>query len=117
LPLSFLQGKRIFAFAGIAQPDSFRQTIESLGGIIAGFRAFPDHHGYSSQDLGRIENEAGLARADILLATEKDLVKLSGTPKLPPRTHGLAIETEILDGRDRLEATLREVLPTGRREQ
>jgi tetraacyldisaccharide 4'-kinase len=117
LPLSFLQGKRIFAFAGIAQPDSFRQTIESLGGIIAGFRAFPDHHGYSSQDLGRIENEAGLVRSDILLATEKDLVKLSGTPTLPPRTHGLAIETEILDGRDRLEATLREVLPTGRREQ
>jgi tetraacyldisaccharide 4'-kinase len=112
-----LQGKRVFAFAGIARPDSFRQTIESLGGAIAGFRAFPDHHRYRAEDLGRIESEAGLARADILLATEKDLVKLSGTPKLPPRTHGLAIETEILDGRDRLEATLREVLPTGRREQ
>jgi tetraacyldisaccharide 4'-kinase len=111
-----LKGKRVFAFAGIARPDSFRQTIESLGGIIAGFRAFPDHHGYSSQDLGRIENAAGLARADILLATEKDLVKLSEAPKLPPRIHGLAIETEILDGRERLEEALHEVLKAGRRE-
>jgi tetraacyldisaccharide 4'-kinase len=116
-PLSFLQGKRVFAFAGIAQPDSFRQTIESLGGIIAGFRAFPDHHAYSSQDLGRIENEAGLARADILLATEKDLVKLSEAPTLPPRTYGLSIETEILDGRERLDETLREVLRAVRRDQ
>jgi tetraacyldisaccharide 4'-kinase len=112
-----LQGKRVFAFAGIAQPDSFRQTIESLGGIIAGFRAFPDHHGYNSQDLGRIENEAGLARADILLTTEKDLVKLSEAPKLPPRTHGLSIETEILDGRERLDETLREVLRAVRRDR
>jgi tetraacyldisaccharide 4'-kinase len=111
-PLSILQGKRVFAFAGIARPDSFRQTIESLGGIIAGFRAFPDHHRYRAEDLGRMESEAGLAKADILLATEKDLVKLSLTRQLSSRVHGLAIETEVLEGRDRLEAALRACLNT-----
>ncbi|HET6488139.1 MAG TPA: tetraacyldisaccharide 4'-kinase [Syntrophales bacterium] len=108
-PLSILQGKRVFAFAGIARPDSFRRTIESLGGVIAGFRAFPDHHRYRAEDLGRIESESGLAKADILLATEKDLVKLPLTPQLSSRIHGLAIETEILEGRDRLEAALQEI--------
>jgi tetraacyldisaccharide 4'-kinase len=114
LPLSSLQGKRVFAFAGIARPDSFRQTIESLGGAIAGFRAFPDHHRYRAEDLDRIENEAGLARADILLATEKDVVKISESPQLSSRVHGLLIETEILEGRERLEAALKELIPARR---
>ncbi len=115
-PLSMLQGKRIFAFAGIARPDSFRQTIESLGGVLAGFRAFPDHHPYRPEDLGRIEDEAERLRADIVLTTEKDLVKLSGFLQLPSRLCSLVIETEILDGRERLEEALRAVLPPGRRE-
>jgi tetraacyldisaccharide 4'-kinase len=115
LPLSFLAGKRVFAFAGIAQPESFRQTVEVLGGIINGFRAFPDHHRYTAEDWGRIEHDAGLARADIVLATEKDLVKLQGIPQALTRIHGLAIETEILEGADRLEEALRIVVPALRR--
>ena len=111
LPLSFLAGKKVFAFAGIAQPDSFRQTLEGLGGVIAGFRAFPDHHRYTAEDWGRIEHDAGLARADLVLATEKDLVKLQGIAQALSRLHGLAIETEILEGRDRLEEALRKVAP------
>jgi tetraacyldisaccharide 4'-kinase len=115
IPLSFLAGKKVFAFAGIAQPESFRQTVEVLGGIINGFRAFPDHHRYTAEDWGRIEHDAGLARADIVLATEKDLVKLQGIPQALTRIHGLAIETEILEGADRLEEALRIVVPALRR--
>jgi len=111
LPLSFLARKKVFAFAGIAQPDSFRQTLEGLGGVIAGFRAFPDHHRYTAEDWGRIEHDAGLVRADLVLATEKDLVKLQGIGQALSRIHGLSIETEILEGRDRLEEALRQVAP------
>jgi tetraacyldisaccharide 4'-kinase len=115
IPLSFLAGKKVFAFAGIAQPESFRQTVEVLGGIINGFRAFPDHHRYTAEDWGRIEHDAGLARADIVLATEKDLVKLQAISQALTRIHGLAIETEILEGADRLEEALRIVVPALRR--
>lgn len=114
LPLSFLQGKRVFAFAGIARPDSFRQTIESLGVAIAGFRAFPDHHRYRAEDLSRIEDKAALARADILLATEKDIVKISGIPQFSSRVHGLLIETEFLEGREHFETALKELVSTRR---
>jgi tetraacyldisaccharide 4'-kinase len=110
LPLSLLAGKRVFAFAGIAQPDSFRQTLEGLGGVIAGFRAFPDHHRYTPGDWGRIEHDAGHARADIVLATEKDLVKLQAIAPSLPRAFALAIETEILEGADELEAELQEFI-------
>ena len=68
-----------------------------------------------AEDWGRIEHDAGLARADLVLATEKDLVKLQGLPQALSRIHGLAIETEILEGRDRLEEALRKVAPALRR--
>ena len=110
LPLSDLARKRVFAFAGIAQPESFRQTLEALGATITGFRAFPDHHRYTAEDLGRIEHDAGLSRADIVLATEKDLVKLQGIPQALSRLCALAVETEILEGANRLEAALRACL-------
>jgi len=114
-PLPFLQGKRVFAFTGIAQPESFRQTIESQGGVIAGFRAFPDHYRYRAEDLSRMEKEARLARADIVLVTEKDLVKLSGLPQRPPQLFGLVIETEILEGREQLDGLLQGIAQTKRR--
>ncbi len=115
-PLTLLQGKRVFAFAGIAQPDSFRQTIESLGGIIAGFRSFPDHHRYRAEDLIRMEEEAGLARADIVLTTEKDLIKLSALPQRLPNLYSLVIETEILEGKEHLDSLLQQAVRTKRRE-
>jgi tetraacyldisaccharide 4'-kinase len=113
-PLSFLQGKRIFAFAGIAHPDSFRQTIESQGGVIAGFRTFEDHHRYRAEDLSGIEKEAQQSGADLVLATEKDLVKLSGLPPLPSRLCALVIETEILEGRERLDGLLQGIMEAKR---
>ena len=105
-PLASLAGNRVFAFAGIAQPGSFRLSIESLGGRIAGFRAFPDHHRYTAEDVRQIEQGLGETGADILLTTEKDGVKLSGVENLRRRLSLLAIETEILDGTDGLEAAL-----------
>ena len=77
--------------------------------------AFPDHHRYTAEDLGRIEQDAGLARADVVLATEKDLVKLQGIPPALSRICALAVETEILEGADGLETALRKVVPARRR--
>ena len=106
MPLSRLAGKRVFAFAGIARPDSFRQTLEGLGADIAGFRALPDHHRYGAEDVRRIERAFGETGAEILVTTEKDGVKLSGLAAAPQRVFCLAIETEILEGAEALETAL-----------
>jgi tetraacyldisaccharide 4'-kinase len=106
-PLSFLQGKRVFALAGIAQPDSFRQTIESLGGIIAGFRIFPDHHRYGTGDISRVEEEARSASADVIVTTEKDAVKLDAFPLFAGGVYRLGVTMELLEGETDLEELLR----------
>jgi tetraacyldisaccharide 4'-kinase len=108
---SFLAGKRVFAFAGIAQPESFRQTLEDLGAVVVGFQALPDHHRFRAEDLRQIERECSKTGAEILLTTEKDGVKLSGLATFSRRLLCLAIETEILEGADGLETALRVVIP------
>jgi len=107
MPLSHLAGRKAFAFAGIARPESFRQTLEGLGACLAGFRALPDHHRYGAENVRQIERALDESGADILVTTEKDGVKLSGLAAFSRRLFCLAIETEILEGADALETALR----------
>ena len=75
LPLSFLQGRRVFAFCGIARPENFFQSLEALGVSLSGRMAFRDHHRYSFKDLKEIGRRG--EGADLFVTTEKDFVKLS----------------------------------------
>ena len=69
-------GKRYFAFCGIGSPASLFWRLGTLGGTCAGVRAFDDHHDYTEADLVQINDAAGSARAEILITTVKDWVKL-----------------------------------------
>jgi tetraacyldisaccharide 4'-kinase len=66
----------VFAFAGIANPDSFRQTLRQEGFSLAGFKEFKDHHGYTAQDVAALVAAALAHGAQALVTTEKDFVKL-----------------------------------------
>ena len=66
----------VFAFAGIANPDSFRQTLRQEGFFLAGFKEFKDHYGYTAQDVAALVAAALAQGAKALLTTEKDFVKL-----------------------------------------
>ena len=66
----------VFAFAGIANPDSFRQTLRQEGFSLAGFKEFKDHHGYTAQDVAALVTSALAHGAQALVTTEKDFVKL-----------------------------------------
>jgi tetraacyldisaccharide 4'-kinase len=109
-PLSDLTGRKIYAFAGVARPDSFRESIESLQGVIVGFRAFPDHHLYTAEDIAEIEKEAGSLAADLILTTEKDGVKLAPCGKFANRIWILGIELDIIEEKERFVTLIRKKL-------
>ena len=77
-----LKDKRVYAFCGLANPESFRQTVQSLGCDIGGFKAYRDHHKYSKDDMSYLEAQAKTLKCDFLITTEKDMVKL-GEMKVP----------------------------------
>lgn len=73
-----LADRRCFAFCGIARPERFHQTLERQGLQLAGFHPLADHQRYSSATLEALLSKARRAKADALITTEKDLVKLTG---------------------------------------
>ena len=74
-----LQGQPLLAFAGLARPQVFRQTLEGLGVRLTGFRTFPDHHPFSPAELPALVREARAAGAAALVTTAKDWVRLGET--------------------------------------
>jgi tetraacyldisaccharide 4'-kinase len=89
--LAALNGRKVLAFAGIADPEKFFDTLTAAGIVIAERRSFADHHAYSGTDARIL-----LAHADdqnlVLITTEKDQARLSGNPKLA----ALAARTLVL---------------------
>lgn len=66
----------LVAFAGLARPEKFFDTLEAAGGTLVEAVPFPDHHPYGEDDtalLTRLAEE----RAATLITTEKDFVRLS----------------------------------------
>ncbi len=96
LPPDFIRGKRVFAFAGIAHPESFRKTVESLGAEVAAFKTYPDHHHYTPANMEDILKASREHRAETILTTEKDGVKIAGLNDAAPDICMLRIEMEIL---------------------
>ncbi len=76
IPLTKVKNKKVFAFCGIAQPESFRGIITSLDMELSGWKEFPDHYRYQEQDLVNIKKQQDKLKCDFLITTEKDIVKI-----------------------------------------
>jgi tetraacyldisaccharide 4'-kinase len=63
--------------------------LDEIGADVAGFRWFPDHHGYSPRELAELAREAKRLRA-ALVTTEKDAARIGSN------LDGLAVDLEIL---------------------
>jgi tetraacyldisaccharide 4'-kinase len=66
----------VVAVAGIARPGRFFSDLRAAGWPIARELAFRDHHRYSASDVARIFRTAREQGADLVVTTEKDLVRL-----------------------------------------
>ncbi len=89
------------AFCGLANPNSFRQTLRALGIQTRAFWPFHDHHVFAPAELRRLEAFARSVGARTLLTTEKDSCNLEPDWYLSIRQtplYWLKIGTEIEDG-------------------
>ena len=75
-----------FAVAGIARPERFFSDLERAGWHLTGTLRFRDHHPYSARDVAAIARAARESGADVILTTEKDMVRLQ-----PHRLEGLPL--------------------------
>ena len=94
-PLTAIRGQKVFAFAGIGSPDSFRRGLTALGADVVCFRAFPDHHPYGRSDIECLRLLAKDSGGDRIVTTEKDAVRLADFPDFLAEISLLRIEMEI----------------------
>ncbi len=69
-------GARVVAAAAIARPDRFFDDVEGAGYVIARSVRFPDHHQFSLRDLREWSDTLRDSQADMVMTTEKDMVRL-----------------------------------------
>jgi len=76
LPLEWLADRPVAAFAGIGNPPAFWRTLEQMGCRAVATREFADHHAYGPEDMTSLADWARHEGAEILVTTQKDLVKI-----------------------------------------
>jgi heptosyltransferase-2 len=75
-PPEALRHLPVLAFAGLARPQVFQNTLKTLGANLLGFRAFPDHYPFTPDDLADLVRAARQQDAAALITTSKDWARL-----------------------------------------
>jgi tetraacyldisaccharide 4'-kinase len=108
-PLDLLKGRKVASLSGIAQPESFEQSLVKLGGELVYTKRFADHHRFSQQEVLNAINRSKKRQAEMLLTTQKDAVRF---PKLDRRdlaVYFMRVEIKIVSGADDFRDCVRRI--------
>ncbi len=109
--LARIAGQRVAAFCGLGNPYGFLHTLRACGCEVAGFRAFPDHHAYSDQDLDSLAQwTEAMGDVAAVVCTHKDLVKIPRTRLGALSLWAVTIDWEFVVGQGQFEALLNSIL-------
>jgi tetraacyldisaccharide 4'-kinase len=109
-PLDSLSKHRVAAFCGIGNPAGFRHTLAAAGCEPVEWREFADHHAFTTADQSELIALAQHSKADTLVCTQKDLVKLPQHELGGVPLWAVSIEIKFLAGKELLEQQLDQVL-------
>jgi tetraacyldisaccharide 4'-kinase len=90
-----LANRRVLAVSGLATPAGFYAMLHELEADLIGVLEYPDHHDYSAADWQAIV--AAARNADLVVTTEKDLVKLERFPFARDSLCALRLEVKMSD--------------------
>jgi len=102
---NFLKNKRVLAFSGLGDNQSFFQLLKQIGSDVIHETSYPDHHRYTRKDLHRMASVTGI---ECIVTTEKDAVKLLGL-EIPDNLFYLSIEARIEDEDTLMELLLKKI--------
>jgi tetraacyldisaccharide 4'-kinase len=107
--LDFLTDKRVASLSGIAQPESFEQSLVKLCRELVYAKRFADHHRFTQQEMLNAINRSKKRQAEIIITTQKDAVRF---PKLDRRDlpiYFMRVEIKILSGAEDFDDCVRRI--------
>lgn len=97
-PLSYLKGRKVLSFCGIATPESFEKFLRDLGAQLMARERYLDHYRYTEEDFEELTEMARKEGAECLVTTEKDAVRIPSDRVWPLPLYYLRLEIDILQG-------------------
>ncbi len=112
VPVELPAGAAVYAFSGIANPGSFRRTLELLGMRIKGEEVFRDHHVYAAGEIARLQRAAAASGAVAAVTTAKDAVRVAGWSGGVP-LYRAEVKLAMISGHETLWETLNSLVARG----
>lgn len=107
--MEYIKGKRVASLSGIAQPESFEQSLVKGGAELVYSKRFADHHRFSQQEILNVINRSKKRSAEAILTTQKDAVRF---PKIDRRDIPILfmrVEIKILNGAEDFQDCVRKI--------
>ncbi len=105
--ISDLKRQTVVAFCGLGHPESFFSTLQTLDVNLLDKKVFKDHYRYNKDDIAGLEKWRQEKRAEWIITTQKDWVKLP-TTMLSEKWTYLAISVQPVD-KKKAEMMLKQV--------
>ncbi len=111
-PVELPAGAVVYAFSGIANPGSFRRTLETRGVSVRGGEVFRDHHAYGAGEIARLQRAAAASGAVAAVTTAKDAVRIPGWGGAVP-LYRAEVKLAMISGHETLWETLTSIVARG----
>ena len=107
--IGWLKGKKVATLSGIAQPESFEQSLSQQGAELVYAKRFADHHRFNQQEILNTINRAKKRRADVILTTQKDAVRFPKIDRRDLPIFYMRVEIKILSGAKDFDDCVRKI--------
>ena len=107
--LDGIKGHKVASLSGIAQPESFEQSLVQLKAELVYSKRFADHHRFTQQEILNVINRSKKRQAEAIITTQKDAVRF---PKLDRRDlpiYFMRVEIKILSGANDFQDCVRKI--------
>jgi tetraacyldisaccharide 4'-kinase len=107
--LEFVRGMKAASLSGIAQPESFEQSLVSLGVELVYSKRFADHHRFTQQEVLNAINRGKKRQAGIIITTQKDAVRFPKIDRRDLLIYFMRVEIRIVSGANDFQDCVRKI--------
>jgi len=107
--LELLKNRRVASFSGIAQPESFEQSLVQQGAELVYSKRFADHHRFTQQEVINAINRSKKRQAQLIITTQKDAVRFPKIDRRDLPIYFMRVEIKILSGANDFQDCVRKI--------
>jgi len=107
--LDFLKNRKVASLSGIAQPDSFEQSLVQLHAELVYAKRFADHHRFTQQEIINAINRSKKRQAETIITTQKDAVRFPKIDRRDLPIYFMRVEIKILTGANDFQDCVRKI--------